>query len=645
MSASRARSGYSSGRQFRRSFGQKHSDLLKLAIGALGVVYGDIGTSPLYALKESFHPAHGLALNPENIFGILSLVFWSLTLVVMVKYLVFIVRADNRGEGGIMALLALLIPRLDDLLGDRTRRTVIFLGLVGAGLLYGDGVITPAISVLSAVEGLQVATPAFKPIIVPLTIGILIAIFSAQSRGTARIGAIFGPATLLWFLTLMATGVPWILKHPEILSAVDPSYAVKFFLNNGSQGFFVLSSVVLCITGGEALYADMGHFGKQPIRWSWFSIVFPALLINYFGQGALILERGASALDNPFYGLVSGWLLYPLVAIATMATVIASQALISGAFSLTQQAVQLGYFPRVTIRHTSRTTEGQIYVPRINSLLMVSCIALVLFFQESTHLASAYGIAVTGTMVITSILFFFVTQAIWGWRLLSSLALVGLFLTVDLAFFFANIVKLFSGGWVPIMIAGFILAIMTTWKRGREVLSRAMMGAATPLSKFIEEVAEKKPHRVRGTAVFMTLTRDIAPSVLLHHFNHNQTLHHRIILLSIVTETEPDVPALERVRVTELDQGFVKVVARYGYMETPDIQEILILCEGAGLTVNYQQLSFYLGRETFLTTGSSGMANWRKRLFVLLSRNARSATEFFNLPPNRVIEIGSQIQI
>lgn len=620
-------------------------DLWKLALGALGVVYGDIGTSPLYALKESFHTSHGLPLTDANIFGILSLVFWSLTLVIGVKYLGFILKADHQGEGGITTLLALLLPRLGRNEDRRQRTFVVMLGLFGAGLLYGDGVITPAISVLSAIEGLEVATPAFTPYIVPLTVAILVLLFSVQKGGTSKLGAVFGPITFIWFLTLIGTGLPWVLRRPEILGAVNPAHAVDFFLQNGTAGFLVLSSVVLCITGGEALYADMGHFGRRPIRLGWYAMVFPALLINYFGQGALILENGSQVIGNTFYGLVSGWAIYPLVAIATAATVIASQALISGAFSLTQQSVQLGFLPRTLIYHTSRETEGQIYVPKINLLLMFACIALVLGFQESSRLAAAYGIAVTATMTITSVLFYQVAIRIWKWGWVPAALLLAVFLSFDLAFLLANITKLVHGGWIPVLIAVSVLIVMTTWKRGRVILGEHMARLAMPLDKFFVKLAKEKPSRVKGTAVFMTLNKDIAPSVLLHHYKHNQVLHEQVILLSIITEHEPEVWSSERVRVTDMEHGFVKIVARYGYMESPSVDEILARCEGCGLRIDRTKLSYYLGRESFVTSGYGGMARWRKRLFAFLSRNARPATEYFRLPPDQVIEIGSQIQL
>lgn len=620
-----------------RTPAQARADLLKLSLGALGVVYGDIGTSPLYAFKECFAPAHGIAPTPDNILGVLSLIFWSLTVVVSVKYLIFILRADNHGEGGIMALIALLSNR-------NKKGRILMIGLFGAALLYGDGVITPAISVLSALEGLGIAAPQFDPWIVPGTIGILVTIFLSQRGGTARIGNIFGAAILVWFVTIGFLGIAPITQHPEVLTAVSPHYALEFFWNNRITGFLALSAVVLCVTGGEALYADMGHFGRAPIRRSWFAVVMPCLLLNYFGQGANALANPAS-LSNPFYALAPAWFLYPLVGIATVATVIASQALISGAFSLTQQAVQLGYFPRLLIHHTSSSKEGQIYVPGVNWTLMFATVTLVLLFRESSQLAAAYGIAVTGTMTITSLLFYRIATQDWRWPLWKARLIVGGFLFVDFAFFASNSLKIAAGGWIPIVLAMVVFTLMSSWKRGRQALSQSLRSMAMPLEQFVGQIAHQKPHRVPGTAVFMTLNRDIAPPVLLHHYRHNRVLHRHVVLLSIVTEHEPEVASDEHVRVTDLSENFVKVIARYGYMQTPDITEILTLCEGAGLRLGGEELSFYLGRETLLCTGASGMQGWRKRLFVLLSRNARSATDFFGIPPDRVIEIGSQIQI
>ncbi|MCM2280145.1 MAG: potassium transporter Kup [Oligoflexia bacterium] len=624
---------------------QPQAGLAKLALAALGVVYGDIGTSPLYAIRECFDPSHGIPLTQGNVFGILGLIFWSLMIVVTIKYLSFILQADNRGEGGILALIALLLPKLRDVRVERASGFIIPFGIFGAALLYGDGIITPAISVLSAVEGLQVATPAFQPLVVPATVVILVALFSFQHRGTARVGAVFGPATLLWFLVIGAIGLPWVLRRPEILQAVNPAHTIRFFSENGYRGFLVLGAVVLCITGAEALYADMGHFGKRPIRLGWFALVFPALLLNYFGQGALILERGEDAFHNPFYGLVSGWVLYPLVALATLATVIASQALISGAYSLTQQAIQLGYLPRTRIRHTSRETAGQIYIPQVNQYLMVGAVALVLIFGHSSRLAAAYGVAVTGTMVITSLLYYGVLRRSRRWPRTLAVLLVGAFLIVDLAFFGANLVKLPHGGWIPIVVAGALFTVMVTWKRGREELGAIMLSLAMPLDRFLMIIQRKRPPRVPGTAIFMTLTEDIAPPVLRHHFRHNRVLHERVILMSIVTRNVPQVDESERVQVKELPLGFVKVKARYGFMETPDMSDILIYCLAAGLPLDIDELSFYLGRESFVTSGEGRMPRWRKKLFVLLSRNARPATDYFGIPPDQVIEIGSQVVI
>jgi len=620
-------------------------NLWKLAIGALGVVYGDIGTSPLYAMKECFNPTHGLDLTEANIFGVVSLVFWSLTLVVSFKYLFFILRADQHGEGGITALLALLLPSFEEGKDTFGKIFIVTIGLFGAGLLYGEGIITPAISVLSAVEGLEVAIPELEYVVVPVTVTILVALFLMQKRGTGRIGAVFGPIMIIWFFTLAAIGLPWIFRHPEILYAVNPSYAVRFFSEHGIGAFLLLNSVVLCVTGSEALYADMGHFGRGPIRFGWFVLVFPALLINYFGQAALVLDRGQAAVENPFYSLASGWALYPLIVIATIATVIASQALISGAFSLTQQAVQLGFFPRTRIRHTSETTEGQIYVPAINWFLMVACIALVFWFGHSTSLAAAYGIAVTGTMTISSILFFNVARRIWGWNFFIAVPLLLLFLTVDVSFFTANLTKVIYGGWIPILIGFAFLAVMKTWKKGRVTLSEKMNEMAIPLDDFIASVEAAHPPRVKGTGVFMAINRDIAPSVLLHHFKHNQVLHEKVILLTILTEHVPVVPVNNKVRVTDLRLGFIKVIARYGYMESPDVNGVLILCQSSGLRADIDHVSFYLGRESFVASGLSAMSYWEKRLFIILSRNARSATDYFNLPADQVIEIGTQIRI
>jgi KUP system potassium uptake protein len=640
-------------------------DLAKLALGALGVVYGDIGTSPLYAIKECVTLPHGVAPATENILGILSLVFWAITLVVSVKYLIFVMRADNDGEGGVLALMALVARPTQSGAGDsatdisgvtsastritwtgvrRTKLALILLGLFGAALLYGDGVITPAISVLSAVEGLEVATTAFSPVVVPLTCVILVALFVVQKRGTGGIGAVFGPVTLTWFIAIAAVGLPWVVRHPAILRAVNPIYGVRFFAAHGYHGFLVLGSVVLCITGGEALYADMGHFGPRAIRTAWYSCVFPALLINYFGQGALLLERPAAA-ANPFYAMVPAAWLFPMVILATIATVVASQALISGAFSLTRQAVQLGYLPRVTIVHTSGKTEGQIYIPEVNWLLMLACVALVLGFRGSSELADAYGIAVTGTMAITSVLFYSVARNLWHWNRARAMALLALFLCFDLSFFLACSAKIAHGGWFPLMVAGGIFAVMVTWKRGRTLLGQRIAAESLPMEVFLADIETSKPHRVPGTAVFLTSTRRGTPTVLLHHFKHNKVLHKQVVILSIATDAVPEVPDDDKVHLRSFGHGIWAVTAHYGFMESPDVLDILRRCRSRGLSLVEADTSFYLGRETLLSTNGKGMARWRKMLFRFLSRNARSATDFFNLPANRVVEIGAQIEL
>ncbi|MBL8602975.1 MAG: potassium transporter Kup [Myxococcales bacterium] len=624
--------------------GHGHGSLAPLALAALGVVYGDIGTSPLYAIKECFTGAHGMPVNEANVFGILSLVFWSLMLVIVLKYLSFIMRADNHGEGGILALLALVHPAdAQNAKKDLGRTVLIVGGLFGAALLYGDGIITPAISVLSAVEGLEVATDKVHPFIVPITVAILIGLFLVQKRGTAKVGAVFGPAMLVWFGALAITGLRWIVKAPQILSSINPLHAVHFFRHHGHHGFLMLGSVVLCITGGEALYADMGHFGKKPIRAAWFTVAMPALLLNYFGQGALLLTRGA--VENPFFGLVSGVMVYPMVAIATVATVVASQALISGAYSITQQAIQLGYWPRMTIVHTSNETEGQIYIPEINSFLMIACVLLVMTFRASSGLAAAYGIAVTGTMSITSILFYAVATGRWGWSPLKAGSLVGLFLVFDLAFFAANAVKIAQGGWFPLVVAAAIFTMMTTWKKGRAALGRYMIANTLPLDLFMADVRNTRPPRVKGTAVFMTGNPDGAPPVLLHHFKHNKVLHKQVVLLSVATEHRPEVPEADRVTIRDVGEGFFQVTARYGFMQTPNVLDVLASCEKRGLVIDKNDTSFFLGRETLLTTGRADLSHWRKALFSFLSRNARPANAFFQIPPNRVVELGTQVEL
>jgi len=617
--------------------------LALLALGALGVVYGDIGTSPLYAFRESFHEAYGLAVTPTNILGILSLIFWALTIVISIKYIVFVMRADNRGEGGILALTALIFPPG----GPRRyngRYLLILLGLFGTALLYGDGMITPAISVLSAVEGLEVATPFFQPYIIPITLVILVGLFLLQSQGTERVGKIFGPVTLVWFVVLALLGIRWIVRQPGVLVAISPVYAVQFFLDNGLAGFLVLGSVFLVVTGGEALYADMGHFGRAPIRLAWFAVALPALLLNYFGQGALLLENPA-AVENPFYRMTPEWAHYPVVVIATMAAVIASQALITGAFSLTMQAVQLGYLPRVAIRHTSAHERGQIYIPAINWVLMVACVALVLAFGSSSNLAAAYGVAVTTTMVITTLLLFVVERERWQWPAQSALALTLLFLAIDLAFWGANLHKIPAGGWFPLVIGAVVFALITTWKRGREILALRLRAGAIPFADFIEQVYTENPVRVQGTAVFMAGNPDSTPPALLNNWRHNRVLHSRVILLSVRTEEQPRVLRSEKVTIEDLGDGFYQVVLAFGFMENPNVPRGLRMARHKGLELQMSEVSYFLGRERLYATNRPGMAIWREKLFALMSRNSISATDFFSLPVNQVVELGTLVEL
>ena len=620
--------------------------LLPLALGALGIVFGDIGTSPLYAVAECFSKdkngltkAHSLVVSHDSVMGLLSLFFWSLTMVVTVKYLAFIMRANNKGEGGIFALLA-LVPHKST---SRVRGAVVLAALFGAALLYGDGIITPAISVLSAVEGLSVATHAFDDWVVPLTLIILAGLFFVQKRGTDQIGKFFGPVMVVWFLVIAGLGLVGIIHHPTVLHAINPLYAVDLFKTDSTRAFKVLGSVVLCITGGEALYADMGHFGPRPIRLGWWVFVLPALMLNYFGQCAYLIQHGWVA--KPFWALVPEVMLYPMVGLATAATVIASQALISGAFSLTRQAVQLGYMPRVTITHTSAVNEGQIYIPEVNTALMVSCLFLVVVFRESTALAGAYGIAVTGTMSITSVVYFVVLIKNWGWSMSKALPLLILFLAFDIPFFAANALKFFEGGWFPIVIGVAMFALMTTWKRGRAELAIRFNQSLMPIKALLEDLEATKPFRVRGTAVFMSGNAEGTPPVLLHHLKHNQVLHRQVVLLSIVPQDVPLVPKDEQIEVKELGNGFFRLMWRTGFMETPNVPKILLRAREEGLVCEPSTTSYFLGRETLLTSGKSPMMLWRKLLFAFVSRNALSATSYFGLPPGRVVELGMQVDL
>jgi KUP system potassium uptake protein len=632
--------------------------LAGLALAALGVVYGDIGTSPLYALKECFNGKHPVPLSPENVLGVLSLVFWSLNFVVSFKYIAMVLRADNRGEGGILALLALVRPRG----GPRThhREFLLMMGLFGAALLYGDGIITPAISVLSAVEGLHVATPAFQRFVVPITVAVLTALFWIQKRGTARVGGMFGRLMVLWFGCLAALGIHGIITHPGVVAALNPVHAVGYLHRNGFGAFFVLGSIFLVLTGAEALYADMGHFGRRPIRLAWWGFVLPALMLNYLGQGAVLLAHGSAAAANPFFSMVPDWALYPMVAIATMAATIASQALISGAFSLTQQAMQLGFVPRMRVIHTSSTEIGQIYLPGINWALWVGTVALVLAFQSSDNLAATYGVAVTGTMLITTVLFAVVGRRIFHWSLWSVAPLTALFLIVDIAFFSANMIKFVEGGWFPLAAASVIYLLMSTWRRGRQQVTSILTESSLPLDLFVPDIARRKPPRVPGTAVFMSSIPDVAPPVLLHHLKHNKMLHEKVILMTLSSQEIPQVAEGDRVTVEQLGAGFYQVTATYGFMESPHVPQILMAIARSlhepgepPPSLKMNDVTFYLGRETLILgprhpgvpRPPGSMPAWRAGLFAVMSRNALSAASFFGLPPNRVIELGAQIEV
>jgi KUP system potassium uptake protein len=617
--------------------------LFVLSFVALGVVYGDIGTSPLYAIRECFHGPHAIAATPPNILGVLSLIFWSLIIVISIKYLVFVLRANNHGEGGILSLAALATPIKPS--GRTEQWLLIVMGVFGAALLYGDGVLTPAISVLGAMEGMSVATPALTPYVVPITVGVLVGIFLLQSRGTAGVGKIFGPVTLLWFVTLAVLGVAQIFHYPQVFSAVNPFHGVDFFFRNGWHGFIILGSVFLVVTGGEALYADMGHFGIRPIRFAWFTIVLPALLLNYFGQGALLLEDPEMAV-NPFYNLAPAWGLYPLIVLSTCAAIIASQAVISGAFSLTMQAVQLGLSPRMKIVHTSSKEYGQIYIPAVNWALMIGCIATVIGFHTSSNLAAAYGIAVTSTMAITTILFYIVARRVWGWNFLPTAALCLFFLVIDLAFFGANIIKFFDGGWFPLLLAAGVFLLMMTWKKGRSILARRAQEETQALEEFLQEIERRPPTRVVGTAVFMNGNATRTPPALLHNLEHNKVLHERVLFLTVKTRQMPFVDPEDRVEFEFLNNGFSRMRVYYGYMEDPDIPHVLENLKQPGFVFKPEDTTYFLGRETIIASKKySGMARWREKLFSVISRNATSATAYFCIPADRVVEMGEQVEI
>ena len=612
-----------------------------LSAGAVGVVFGDIGTSPLYAIQECFSDDNGLKVTAGNVFGIASLVIWALFIVVTVKYVLFVMRADNRGEGGIMALLSLVNDRA---IKNSRLSLVLIMGLFGAALFFGDGIITPAISVISAVEGIDVATPALHRFIVPISLGILVALFSFQDRGTAKIGAVFAPVMGIWFVTIAITGIGQILHHPGILAAVNPAYAASFMVNHGVHSFIVLGAVVLVVTGGEALYADMGHFGKKPIQIAWFGLVLPALFLNYFGQSALMLSDPTAA-SNPFYLMVPGWALWPMVLLATFATVIASQAVISGVFSITRQAIQLGFAPRMEVRHTSGEEEGQIFVPYANTALMIGVILLVIGFRSSANLAAAYGIAVTGTMATTTVLALIVARRQWAWSLWQCLTLGVLFLVVDLSFLGANLLKIPNGGWFPVGVGLAVFTLMMIWKRGRQILARRLLEESLPLPMFLRRRKESTVPKVPGTAIFLTSDPDSVPTALLHNLKHNKILHERVVFLTVLTEPVPRVPGNDRVHVEGLAEGFYRIILRYGFSQSADIPKALRLCRTLGLEFDLMETSFFIGRETLIPSVRADMPLWQEKVFVSMSRNALSATDFFRIPSNRVVELGTQVQL
>ncbi|MBI2602362.1 MAG: potassium transporter Kup [Deltaproteobacteria bacterium] len=615
-----------------------------LTVAALGVVFGDIGTSPLYAIREAFYGPHAIAVTPANVLGVLSLIVWSMILVISVKYLFFVMRADNRGEGGVLALTTLAFPA-KMLRSTPWLHAFLYFGLFGSALLVGDGIITPAISVLSAVEGLEVATPLFSPYIIPITLGILTVLFLNQHHGSGRIGAVFGYVVLVWFLTIGALGVRGIIDQPEILSAIDPSKAYEFFSQNGWTGITVLGAVFLVVTGGEALYADMGHFGKRPIQTAWLLAALPGLLLNYFGQGALLLAAPEHAV-NPFYRLAPDWALYPLVLIATMATVIASQAVISGVFSLSRQAVQLGYAPRFQVVHTSKDEIGQIYISHINWGLFVLTCWLVLEFRSSSALASAYGIAVSATMVITTILACLVALNQWKWGTKRVFLIFVFFFSIDAVFLGANFSKIADGGWFPLTVGGVIFTLMTTWRRGRQILAERLREKSLPVSEFAKQIESYlSTTRVEGTAVFMTGNPDGTPNALLHNVKHNKVLHNTNVIMTVITEEVPHVSAEERVDVISLKNGIYKVTAHYGFMEKPSINDIFRACKKHDLKLGLNDTTFFLGRETLLATNRPGMAKWRQQIFSFMSRNAERATAYFDIPPQQVVEIGIQVEL
>ncbi len=613
--------------------------LLVLSLASLGIVFGDIGTSPLYALRECFYGTHAITPTPFNVLGVISLILWSLILVISIKYLVLILRADNRGEGGILALATLGSDMA-------TRGKLLFrLGLFGAALLYADGMITPAITVMGAVEGLHVATPLFSPYVVPLAVAILIGLFWFQSSGTTKVGKIFGPVTLLWFLVLSLLGIHQIVRAPEILAAANPLHGIAFFMNNGWTGFVVLGAVFLVVTGGEALYADIGHFGTTPIRLTWFAVALPGLVLNYFGQGALLLLEPAAA-ENPFYRMAPTWALYPLVLLATAAAVMASQAIISGAFSLTMQAIQLGYSPRLRVLYTSAQIIGQVYVPVVNWGLMVACIGLVLGFGSSTNLAAAYGVAIAATMLITTILFYVVARRRWHWPMAVALPIAAFFVVIDLLFFGANMLKIFHGGWFPLLVSGVILFFMLTWRKGRKMLGLRMKEMTVPLELFIGDCGMQRIQRVPGTAVFMSGNSKGTPLALLHNLKHNKVLHQRVVVLTVITEESPYVIERDhRVELEELPEGFWRVKLHFGFMERPDVPAALARIKNRALEFHPMKTTYFIGRETVLSTKRPDLSHWRGTVFAWMTRNTGDVTSYFGLPPNGVVELGARVEV
>ncbi len=611
-----------------------------LTLAALGIVYGDIGTSPLYAFREALAAGGGLPVNDRTVLGLVSLIFWSLVLVISVKYIGFILNADNHGEGGILALTALILPSAT----KRSAATLAVVGLFGTALIYGDGIITPSISVLSAVEGFGEAQDGLDPYIIPIAIGVLIALFSIQSRGTGLVGSIFGPIMLIWFSLLAVLGISQIVREPSVFRAIWPGYAFTFFAHNPHLGFVALGSVFLVVTGGEALYADLGHFGRRPIVFGWFGLVFPALFLNYAGQGAMLLADPTTA-DNPFYRMSPEWAVFPVAICATIATVIASQALISGAASLTMQAVQLDYVPRLRIDHTSQTERGQVYVPFVNWALMIACVGLVLTFRTSSHLASAYGIAVTATMMITSVLFFVLARRVWGWSRLRAGTLTVAFLIVDIAFFGANLFKIPSGGWFPLAVAAVLLVLMMTWRRGRQLVAARFHDGHVPIAEFIDSLKEDPPTRVSGTVVYLHRQLDATPPGLLSMFRATQVLAESVVIVAVIVEEVPRVPRVRRSVIEELEQGIFRVELHYGFMEQPDVPRALADIVHSRLVVVLETTTYVLGIERVIPTPYPGMATWREHLFALLYRNSAPAALHFKLPADRVIEVGQQIEI